>query len=325
MIPMITETLRPEHADETKASGPSEEAPPQVKPDASSSRVTDSTCSGARGSETSDSGSCFAQETGLLRQKAGAEELQQLRAQSAMTIVCFPRQADEIELAMRSGVQAVHSILNSTAMPVLFEAVLLLANAINDRREKQWMSPLLANAINDCGEKQWMSLDSVARLAQTGAFDFLVPHLLKTQEPTWLLRLTSELEACRAAWVLDCSASSEAVEEIAAHISAVDERLHLFALLHYDELPALASIRFKRFMADAVSRVAMLRSLEKEMQAAAEELRRYFAEPPDSTLSDMLQSLVSILHVLPTADAEPEPEPFRFQPLLPVMEAVTSH
>merc|ERR1719491_1996885 len=214
-----------------------------------------------------------------------------------------------MELAMRSGVQAVHRILNSRTIPVLFEAVLLLANA-----------------INDCGGKLWMSLDSVARLAQTGAFDFLVPRILKTQEPTWLLTLSSYLEACRAAWVLDCSAASEAVEEIAAHITAMDERLHVVALLHYDELPALAPILFKYFMADAVSRVVMLRRLEKELQLAAEGLRRYFAEPPDSTLSDMFQSFVFILHALPTAgDGEPEPEPFRFQPLVPVMEAVTSH
>jgi len=233
--------------------------------------------------------------------QVGPAEILGSRMEAALSIVCFPREVDELEAAMCSSLQAAGIVLKSKALPVLFEGILQLGNELE---------PSIAP-----GPVFGMTLESVLKLAQTDAFSFLVPHLQKTQRPAWLSQLTCDLEHCREASDLESRLASAGVIDFAAQVGVLEGRLQSLESLCGTVTAASAPARLERFLAHALPRVASLRSLEEDLQSATAAMRSYFAEPPSSTRASILRSLSSLLDLLPAPELEPEPEPLARVPV----------
>mmetsp|Transcript_45186 Transcript_45186/g.81703 ORF Transcript_45186/g.81703 Transcript_45186/m.81703 type:complete len:732 (-) Transcript_45186:48-2243(-) len=241
--------------------------------------------------------------------RGGPAWLLRSRVQAKLTFSCFPKQADELEEIIRSGMQAVRVVVNSTVIPVLLEGTLVLGNYVNSSSQA-------------LGSANGVTLESIARLAHTralsepadnagvrrrsgskeppSAFDLLVSELRESQGPTWLCTLISELEQCRELCDVEATISLS-MKDLVTKVKDVEKCYYPFD--GCPEPPTSAQVCFRRFMAYATSRLATLRSLQEELASAITDMRKYFAEPPTTTLSAMMRSFSSLLDVLPRGDS----------------------
>merc|ERR1719265_1045453 len=224
------------------------------------------------------------------------------RVQATLIVTCFPKETELLESTIRSGLHAAGAVVTSTAIPIFLEGVLLLGNYVNSSSQA-------------LGSATGVTLDSLAKLAHTRsldsapertagkpapktALDLLIDQLQETQGPTWLVTLRSELQCCQKACDLDVSATSSGLKELSAKLQTVEG---CFPSLGDTAEESAFSIeaRVKRFLTYAAPRLDMLRGLEQDLQDATTGLRKYFAEPPGTSLTSMLRSLASLLDLLP--------------------------
>mmetsp|Transcript_14567 Transcript_14567/g.26029 ORF Transcript_14567/g.26029 Transcript_14567/m.26029 type:complete len:631 (+) Transcript_14567:90-1982(+) len=233
--------------------------------------------------------------------RAGPLSVLQSRVQAVSSAAGFAREANDLEKAMRSGIAAARAVVDSNALPVLLEGVLLLGNYVNSS------SRTLGSALG-------VTIESVAKLAHTRslptiqeddvktqdaeksthALGLLVRQLEKTQDPSWLSTLRAELENCRAACDSLSRRDSAGLQALTARTSAVERCFSSQA-----SIPR----KYMQFLAFASARLAMLRILEEDLQSATVAMRRYFAEQQGTTLSAMLRNLALLLDVLPKPTA----------------------
>mmetsp|Transcript_142718 Transcript_142718/g.248879 ORF Transcript_142718/g.248879 Transcript_142718/m.248879 type:complete len:581 (-) Transcript_142718:95-1837(-) len=245
----------------------------------------------------------------LLRElllKVGPVSLLRSRVQAMLRVQCFPREADNLERIMRSGIQAARAVVESKALPVLLEGVLLLGNYVN-------------SSSNSLGSALGVTLESLVKLEHTralaaqspsegatkesekaaNALCLLVRQLQASQDPEFLDTLICDLQGCRVARELECSAASLSVKDLEAQVHALEVCLESFPSCPAgEEPPASFPARLKRFNIYAKPRLAMLRSLEEDLQSATVAMRKYFAEPATTPLNKMLRSLATLLDVL---------------------------
>mmetsp|Transcript_134007 Transcript_134007/g.244434 ORF Transcript_134007/g.244434 Transcript_134007/m.244434 type:complete len:545 (+) Transcript_134007:113-1747(+) len=233
--------------------------------------------------------------------RVGPASLVQSRVQAMLSAASFPKEADELEKTIRSGIKAAEAVANSKALPVFLEGVLVLGNYVN-------------SASQALGLARGVTLDSIAKLAHTKALPdematngnmqarqkstnalcLVVRQLQKTQGPVWFSTLMFDLEGCRTACKLLCKADTSGVQKLAACVSAVEK-----CFISRGTVPT----HHVQFMAYASARLATLRILEEDLSSATVSMRRYFAEPEKTPLSAMLRNLEAILEVLPHPEA----------------------
>jgi len=241
------------------------------------------------------------------------------RVDAALKVARFGIEASALEEELRLGIDAVRAVLTSAAVPVLLQGVLLLGNYVNSS------SPSLGGASG-------VSLESLAKLAHTrcrrqeqdkeaqrgqqetreggaggsnggggrggqpeNALHLVVAHLEQTQ-PSFMETLSRDLDGCRAARDLDQKAIADAVHELAAQVRMIAE---LADGQGTERVDALAPERLGRFLAEAGPRVELLQCLLQDLVGSTGALCRFFAEPADTKLADMLRNLAALREALP--------------------------
>mmetsp|Transcript_111165 Transcript_111165/g.202077 ORF Transcript_111165/g.202077 Transcript_111165/m.202077 type:complete len:669 (-) Transcript_111165:20-2026(-) len=226
--------------------------------------------------------------------KVGPGALLQSRVHATLTVTRFHREAEDLERIMRGGVKAAKTILNSSAVPVLLEGVLVLGNYVN-------------SSSHDLGFATGVSLDSIAKLGHTrslvsdvelqkspqNALCLIVRQMQRSQDAEWLPSLLSELEGCKSALDLDTAQASATLKDLTEKVKKVNACWHPYVCFQ---------AQLKRFMEQAVPQLEILRALEEEVMSVTGVLRKYFAEPKTSTLTSMMRSLSSLLVFLPKTD-----------------------
>lgn len=245
--------------------------------------------------------------------KVGSFSLLESRVKIASTMTSFSREADELERPLRKGIEASRKVINSSAIPVLLEGVLLLGNYVN-------------STSSSLGSAAGITLESIAKLAhskslvvsrknsdgpssspqRTNALEKLVRQLQHIQEPEWLPTLLSELQECGAASGLDCVASTTMVKDLGGRVEAIQAMSTRRTLVVSGEATEQFAGRLNRFTVYANPRLMLLEGLIREMEQCTVQMRKHFAEPQSSTLSSMLRNLALLLDFLPTK-ADPEP------------------
>jgi hypothetical protein len=205
----------------------------------------------------------------------------------------FSHESSELEHLLRKGVSAGKSVLESTVLPTLLEGVLVLGNYVNAG------STALGGAVG-------VTLESLAKLSHTKTLEadggkklagdnalHLLVWQLEEQQPGFLPTLISDLEQSRATRDLDQKKMAHSVK---SRTEQVETLLHLAA---DDEPAALKPKRIREFLDVALPAVKTLDSLYKELAVVSSDLRRYFAEPAETTLAQMMRSLLALRDKLP--------------------------
>jgi len=134
------------------------------------------------------------------------------------------------------------------------------------------------------------------------ALCLLVWQLQDMHDGGFLQSLVSDLRQCRLSKDVDPAAIRAALRRCEAQVAAVALKLEETAAAHGGsgaEPPALQAERLQTFLEQAGPRLSSLLEGSAQLDASATALQRYFAEPPESTLPEMLRSLVSLLEALP--------------------------
>jgi len=274
---------------------------------------------------------------GLIAQ-AGPLHVLLTRTELALSIERFPSDAAAIEHELRIGLSATQAIIDSKALPMLLEGVLLLGNYVNSR------SKALGGAVG-------VTLASLSRLAHTrclpalaqqkqrrdglaakhdNALHLLLKHLHATR-PSMVEALTSDLEGCLLARDLDPEATATALRDLVARVTAVEERCRSGCAVHEEtiedhEVPcpqALRPERLRKFLHSATPRIVALQQLSEELESGIAGLRRWLAEPSGTSFAEMMRSLLplreALLSVTSLAALSQHPRPcrrWRAKPLL---------
>lgn len=233
----------------------------------------------------------------LVRSVPNVEVLRE-HVRAALHIVRFG-DADSVELVLLSGLTAVRAILHSKSLPVLFQGILLAGNYIN--------------SFVSSGGALGITLESIAKFAQArcrngapqpNALCLVLQHL-RAGHPDLLERIKKDLDYCRGVKGLDVRTLEEMIEGLASQVQFV-KVLQEEAEQQGSAMPdALAAGRLREFLSVAGPKVARLNELLHDLDSATERLRGWFAEPPESSLVDMLNKLVQL------RDALPNPPPTR--------------
>lgn len=134
----------------------------------------------------------------------------------------------------------------------------------------------------------------------------LLVRQLAERRPAFLQDLAVDLDPCVKARDLDPRAITDAVQRLSARVSTIEDRTQ-GALPHQrvdpigEEPEALRPERLRSFLEVALPEVQCLRRLVEELDSAGAALRRYFAEPADSSLVGMFQCLAALHEALPQA------------------------
>jgi hypothetical protein len=128
------------------------------------------------------------------------------------------------------------------------------------------------------------------------SLDFVIKQIQRTS-PDFLESLTRDLDGCRKAQHLDQVAAQ--VEALAAQVKTV-EAVRDFELAD-EEVPPPAFLlpRLQNFLSAAAPKVVSVTHLLRDLQLAADDLRKWFAEESDTRLIDMLGCLAKLREALP--------------------------
>lgn len=239
----------------------------------------------------------------------GSLEVLQARVDAALTITRFPSRAEVAEQELRVALGAVSSVMNSSAVPVLLEGVLLLGNSVNSSSRQ------LGGAVG-------VTLESLAKLAHTrclppdsvkectvsdkkgqseNALHVLVMHLEQAR-PSFAESLSRDLEPCNSARDFDPKVASCLIDELSKQVHSIRLRSRAADAETSDDihtLDAMAPERLRQFLDTAVPKLDSIKELLQELDEATVALRQWFAEPAESSLQGMLHSLASLRDALP--------------------------
>jgi len=255
----------------------------------------------------------------LLRD-VGPLRVLQSRVQMALNIARFPDKVAAVERELKLGLSAAQVVIDSTALPVLFEGALLLGNYVNAGRAS------LGSAV--C-----VKLESLSNLAHTrclpttpqpqrgdfatslsqppppissapNALQLLVDHLGTTHGPQFKEDLLADLAGCHAVRDLDPKDLASEVHELGVCVQMVEQRLAgscSDAEAPSEEPEALHPKRLKEFLAEAKPNIENLRQLMVDFDGAVTALRRWLAEPTKSSFVDMMSGLLGLRAALSSA------------------------
>jgi len=233
--------------------------------------------------------------------QAGPPPQLRLHTETALKMVRFKDRSRAMLADIAMGALAARGVLQSRAVPILLQGVLLLGNYVNGH------SKALGNAV--C-----ITLDSLPKLAHTRclvqgadnrgpvtgaetALQLLVRELASSR-PSFLEQLTLDLEACKPARHLDRQALGNTLQELLEDVKTVD--MLLGAAAEGVDLPsALERGRLDAFLQFARPTLATVEEQLRELDATTETLRVWFAEPHGVPLCSMMQSLASLHEGLP--------------------------
>eukprot|EP00927_Polykrikos_kofoidii_P002520 TRINITY_DN11009_c0_g2_i1.p1 TRINITY_DN11009_c0_g2~~TRINITY_DN11009_c0_g2_i1.p1 ORF type:complete len:1177 (-),score=170.05 TRINITY_DN11009_c0_g2_i1:293-3823(-) len=224
----------------------------------------------------------------------------------ALQMRCFFSQAALIDQQMRAGIQAADAVRRCPALPYLLEGALTLGNYVNA-------------SSKGLGQAVGVTLESLVKLAHTkclpdsrqqvqpqhankakrhdNALHLLVRHLAQSR-PSFLETLVECLDGCRAVRDMDTKALAEAVQTLAVQVRRVQEQR-----LTDDRASPLAldQERLQRFCSEAEPQTRALEALHGELLASAAALRKWVADPVDSSFGDMMRSLAQLRDALPSS------------------------
>lgn len=229
----------------------------------------------------------------------------------ALNVARFDVEAEELERQLRLGAHAAEAVLQSTALPLLLEGVLLLGNYVNaSSRHLGGALAVTLDSLSKLSHTKCLPAEDSAAAANgaarsrcaaappsENALRMLARQLQDTHGPAFLKALISDLEGCLKARDLDPKALAHAVRSLDAQISATEQRVACITA-HAAQCPlpppALSGPRLQQFLAAAGPRTVHLKVLLRELDAAEEALQRYFAEPPSSMLPSMFANLAEL-------------------------------
>jgi hypothetical protein len=248
--------------------------------------------------------------------RSGPLKVLQLRVETALHIAHFSTEVSAVEHALEVGLKTMHTILSSSAMPILLEGVLLLGNYVNSS------SKTLSGAVG-------ITLDSLAKLAHTrclpdqvtreqgkrrtskseNALLLLVRHLQETH-PGFMSTLSRDIEGCKPARDLDPKALEQEIVTLAKRVTLIEDRIQQASEgtlaaknreqgCSEEEPEALKLDRMQTFVAMAQPRVQLLQERMQEFKEAVAAMRQYFAESADASFHEMIRNLDMLREVFP--------------------------
>eukprot|EP00927_Polykrikos_kofoidii_P077660 TRINITY_DN74581_c0_g1_i1.p1 TRINITY_DN74581_c0_g1~~TRINITY_DN74581_c0_g1_i1.p1 ORF type:complete len:1020 (+),score=192.81 TRINITY_DN74581_c0_g1_i1:168-3062(+) len=243
--------------------------------------------------------------------QCGPIDVLQARVRNALYMSRFFFKATALQSELDAVLDAVWAVLHSKTIPVLLQGVLMLGNYVNSS------SRSLGGAVG-------VTLESLAKLAYTqcrppgalqqgnkdkdivrratrreNALKMLVEHI-ESARPSFTENLSSDLEGCRIARNFDQKQVEAAIQELATQVDAVERVMEATPEGRPDVPEALSPERLRFFLDKATPGMCTLVGLRAEAAEAVVALRRWLAEPPESTLSHMLRNLATIREALPT-------------------------
>lgn len=249
----------------------------------------------------------------FLRQLLEREPLQELqqRVQLNLDMARFNPKANDLESGLDLALTAAWSIIDSKAMPVLLEGILLLGNSVNA-------------ASKNLGGAVGVTLESLTKLAHTrclpakqaagnkrkssrveSALEVLTLHLDQANQG-FIGNLVSDLDACQSAKDFDHKLMASLVQELAEQVGLVQKHLRLHPESH---APCIQAQRLQSFLTEANGRIQHLQTCLEEIDEATVSLRQWFAEPPSSSLHDMLRVLAALRKLIPSPKPSDIPPP----------------
>lgn len=241
------------------------------------------------------------------------EELQP-QVDMIFKIVRFQDRASTLKRQLEEGLNCIHQILTSEAVPDLLEGVLLLGNYVN--------------AASKClGGVVGVTLDSIAKLAHTrciqddpastvggqNALHLLVRQLEARNRPTFAEELAADLEGCLRARELDPKEAGSELQSLKGLTARVRDVLAKGKDCNA-ESPALQPTRLLSFLNKADPEMDCLQQLLNKLHESTAALRIFFAEPDSACLQEMLRNLAELHKVLPRARPLKVPFPSRPRP-----------
>lgn len=186
------------------------------------------------------------------------------RVELALQLLRFPEEAAALENELQMGLETARSILDSSAMPVLLEGVLMLGNYVNanskclgsavgvtleslaklahtrclsatprdSSRERRPSTSSMDGGITPRGARRQsmssMEGGSTPRASNTPRGDnallLLVEHL-QHMRPGFMATLSNDIDGCKAARDLDPNAMEEVLAGLVARLKSVEARL----------------------------------------------------------------------------------------------------
>eukprot|EP00435_Cladocopium_sp_Y103_P049009 s1077_g14.t1 len=223
----------------------------------------------------------------------------------------FNPKANDLESGLDLALTAAWSIIDSKAMPVLLEGILLLGNSVNA-------------ASKNLGGAVGVTLESLTKLAHTrclpakqaagnkrkssrveSALEVLTLHLDQANQG-FIGNLVSDLDACQSAKDFDHKLMASLVQELAEQVGLVQKHLRLHPESH---APCIQAQRLQSFLTEANGRIQHLQTCLEEIDEATVSLRQWFAEPPSSSLHDMLRVLAALRKLIPSPKPSDIPPP----------------
>eukprot|EP00929_Paragymnodinium_shiwhaense_P042693 TRINITY_DN22050_c0_g3_i1.p1 TRINITY_DN22050_c0_g3~~TRINITY_DN22050_c0_g3_i1.p1 ORF type:complete len:1208 (-),score=322.82 TRINITY_DN22050_c0_g3_i1:45-3527(-) len=235
---------------------------------------------------------------GMLAQSCSTFEALQARTDLSLKLARLPARVSEVHEELHLVLSAACSVLDSTSVPMLLEGVLLLGNYVNARNG---------------GAVIGVTLQSLGRLAHTrclpaengrrskhglndNALIVLVRHL-DGSNPGFAAALAADLDACYLARDFDPKVASEAVRTLQLLVKKVKSQVP--SVEGTEEAEAVSKRRLDAFLETSVPMVDGLQELLEEIKDTTAALRQWFAEPQETTLTDMLRSLALLRDALP--------------------------
>lgn len=152
-----------------------------------------------------------------------------------------------------------------------------------------------------------ITLESLAKIAHTrskgdgnNVLHILTEHLLQTH-PLLLQALAKDLDGCWVSKDIDPKDIATKLTALTAEVSAIEslsKQVRTPDELH-QQPDALNPTQLKSFLATALPKVINLHQLNSDLEQATADLRRWFAEPPESRLAFMFQNLAALRGALP--------------------------
>jgi len=230
-------------------------------------------------------------------------EVVRWRTETMHQIIRFPLEVDSLQTQLGSCIGASKVIVASTSLPILLEGVLTMGNYVNasSTRLGKALAVTLDSLVNLTHTKCMPTTPPSKGGARVGnALGLLVQQLQETHGPAFRAALAEDLRRCKEAKDCEPKALEEGVERLRAQVAAIEDRLPgLPSSSASGEPRALRSKQMQQFVDESKPKVVQLEVLVKELDEATSQLRKFFAEPKASTLSQMLKALASLFDALP--------------------------
>jgi hypothetical protein len=237
---------------------------------------------------------------GRMLQVAALETLKS-RMEMSLQMSRLRGKAGELEMELRVALNAVWSVIGSEALPALLEGVLLLGNYVNaGSRRLGGAAGVTLESLTKLRNTRCLPLEDATKRPKTpqgkneNALVVIVSHLDESR-PNFRDQLASDLDSCHAARDFDMVAVAENVKCLASQLCKIEHHE-----CSPDEPEALNPARLQEFLGQATPLVQNLKELVAQLEEATAALRQWFAEPPTSSLTEMLKQLAELREALPT-------------------------